>query len=168
MPWGGAGDLGQGINMGIAAGAAAQRMHEGFAVAPIAASCATTTIRPTSTCLFADAPQEQAGDDATGASDILNSPAFLKRKIDVLKSDIAKAEEDIELAKQRMEEGKAEWGGQLDELQKEVSVLLSRNAWKVSFLQQFYVLDLVCWLHFSDVRVFFFQNRCSMKTFRHA
>ena len=35
VPWGGAGDLGQGINMGIAAGAAAQRMHEGFAVAPI-------------------------------------------------------------------------------------------------------------------------------------
>lgn len=34
-PWGNAGDLGQGINMGIAAGAAALRMHEGFAIAPI-------------------------------------------------------------------------------------------------------------------------------------
>ncbi len=34
-PWGGAGDLGQGINMGIGAGAAALRMNEGFAVAPI-------------------------------------------------------------------------------------------------------------------------------------
>jgi 3-oxo-5alpha-steroid 4-dehydrogenase len=35
VPWGNAGDLGDGINMGIAAGAAALRMHEGFAIAPI-------------------------------------------------------------------------------------------------------------------------------------
>jgi succinate dehydrogenase/fumarate reductase flavoprotein subunit len=33
--WGGAGDRGQGINMGIGAGAIALRMNEGFAVAPI-------------------------------------------------------------------------------------------------------------------------------------
>lgn len=31
VPWGGAGDLGQGINMGVAAGAASLRMSEGFA-----------------------------------------------------------------------------------------------------------------------------------------
>jgi 3-oxo-5alpha-steroid 4-dehydrogenase len=35
VPWAGAADLGVGINMGIAAGAAALRMHEGFAIAPI-------------------------------------------------------------------------------------------------------------------------------------
>lgn len=35
VPWGGAGDQGDGINMGIAAGAASLRMHEGFAVAPL-------------------------------------------------------------------------------------------------------------------------------------
>ncbi|WP_170287274.1 FAD-dependent oxidoreductase [Halioglobus maricola] len=35
VPWGNAGDQGQGINMGISAGAAALRMHEGFAIAPI-------------------------------------------------------------------------------------------------------------------------------------
>lgn len=35
VPWGNAGDLGQGINMGIAAGAAAPRMHQGFAIAPM-------------------------------------------------------------------------------------------------------------------------------------
>jgi 3-oxo-5alpha-steroid 4-dehydrogenase len=35
VPWGNAGDLGTGINMGIAVGAAALRMHEGFAIAPI-------------------------------------------------------------------------------------------------------------------------------------
>ncbi len=35
VPWGGAGDQGDGINMGIAVGAASLRMDEGFAVAPI-------------------------------------------------------------------------------------------------------------------------------------
>ncbi|MFK8050224.1 MAG: FAD-dependent oxidoreductase [Halioglobus sp.] len=35
VPWGNAGDQGEGINMGMAAGAAALRMHEGFAIAPI-------------------------------------------------------------------------------------------------------------------------------------
>jgi 3-oxo-5alpha-steroid 4-dehydrogenase len=35
VPWGNAGDLGEGINMGIAVGAAALRMNEGFAIAPI-------------------------------------------------------------------------------------------------------------------------------------
>ncbi len=35
VPWGNAGDLGSGINMGIGVGAAALRMHEGFAICPI-------------------------------------------------------------------------------------------------------------------------------------
>jgi 3-oxo-5alpha-steroid 4-dehydrogenase len=35
VPWGNAGDRGDGINMGISAGAAALRMHQGFAIAPI-------------------------------------------------------------------------------------------------------------------------------------
>lgn len=35
VPWGNAGDQGDGINMGIAAGAAALRMQHGFAIAPI-------------------------------------------------------------------------------------------------------------------------------------
>ncbi len=35
VPWGSAGDMGQGINMGVGAGGATLRMHEGFAIAPI-------------------------------------------------------------------------------------------------------------------------------------
>lgn len=35
VPWGNAGDQGDGINMGIAAGAEALRMHQGFAIAPV-------------------------------------------------------------------------------------------------------------------------------------
>lgn len=53
-------------------------------------------------------------------TDILNSPAFLKRKLEVLKSDIAQADADVEALKVQVEAGKAEWGGQLDDLQLEV------------------------------------------------
>jgi 3-oxo-5alpha-steroid 4-dehydrogenase len=35
VPWGNAGDQGDGINMGIAVGAEALRMHHGFAIAPV-------------------------------------------------------------------------------------------------------------------------------------
>lgn len=54
-------------------------------------------------------------------NDILNSPAFLKRKIDVLKSDIEAADEKIEAANKIYEANKAEWGPQLETLRKEVS-----------------------------------------------
>ena len=100
-----------------------------FSVAPslhIAGTQSSFVNPRTSTCLFSSegneeqtpAPEEPAND---AANNILNSPAFLKRKVEVLQSDIAKVEQNIEEAKQRLEAGKAEWGGQLDELQKEVS-----------------------------------------------
>ena len=70
---------------------------------------------------------EESGDDddaapsnGGGASDILNSPAFLSRKIDVLKSDISAAEAEIEELTKTLDEGKAEWGDQLDKLREEV------------------------------------------------
>eukprot|EP00522_Entomoneis_paludosa_P007308 CAMPEP_0172453934 /NCGR_PEP_ID=MMETSP1065-20121228/11071_1 /TAXON_ID=265537 /ORGANISM="Amphiprora paludosa, Strain CCMP125" /LENGTH=233 /DNA_ID=CAMNT_0013206181 /DNA_START=89 /DNA_END=790 /DNA_ORIENTATION=- len=82
-----------------------------------------------STCLFSqedgNAPEEGAPTDS-GASDILNSPAFLQRKLEVLQSDIAKVEADTEEARARLEAGKAEWGGQLDELQKEYQNIQER------------------------------------------
>jgi hypothetical protein len=65
-----------------------------------------------STCLQAES------DD--GASDILNSPVFLQKKLDVIKSDLAIADEKMAVEKARLEEGKAEWGGQLDDLKREV------------------------------------------------
>lgn len=60
------------------------------------------------------------------AMDILNSPEFLKRKRDVLKSDLAKAEEDLKSAQERLEAGKAEWGSQLQDLQKEYQLIQQR------------------------------------------
>lgn len=66
---------------------------------------------------------EVADDDAppaSGAEDILNSPEFLKRKIDVLKSDLEAADAEIAALTAAVEEGKAEWGDQLEKLQTEV------------------------------------------------
>jgi len=73
-----------------------------------------------------DAPEEEGSAEETapqeeGANDILNSPEFLRRKMDVLKSDLEQAEKQLESEKLRYEDGKAEWGEQFDELAKEVS-----------------------------------------------
>jgi len=70
-----------------------------------------------------DIKQEKKPDAAT---DILNSPDFLKRKLEVIKSDIAKAEEDLREAQERLEAGKAEWGSQIDDLQKEYQNIQQR------------------------------------------
>jgi molecular chaperone GrpE len=61
-----------------------------------------------------------------GATDILNSPAFLKRKLELLKADIAKAEEDLKAANVLLEQGKAEWGPQLDDLSREYKNIQER------------------------------------------
>ena len=97
-------------------------------------SLTTTTPVPstTSTCLFSEDPAAgdesssetvESGEAASAAPemDILNSPAFLKRKIDVLKSDIEATEKEAEEARALAEAGKAEWGPQLDALRAEVS-----------------------------------------------
>ena len=69
------------------------------------------------------APREEAAPaPAAAETDILSSPAFLKRKIDVLKSDIAAIDKEIEEARERAEAGKAEWGPQLEDLKREVSL----------------------------------------------
>lgn len=60
------------------------------------------------------------------ASDILNSPVFLKRKLEVLKSDLTKIEDDINQAKERYEQGKVEWGSQFEDLEKEYKNIQQR------------------------------------------
>lgn len=78
------------------------------------------------TCLFAEEETaeeqtEESGDAPADPNDILNSPAFLKRKLEVLESDIATADEDLAAATERKEVAKEEWGPQLEALQREVS-----------------------------------------------
>ncbi|CAJ1969320.1 unnamed protein product [Cylindrotheca closterium] len=85
-----------------------------------------------STCLYveeegeAGTEAEQASDNSAGGTDILNSPEFLKRKLDVIKSDIAQAEADIAVAKEQVEAGKAEWGPQLEDLEREYKNIQER------------------------------------------
>lgn len=77
------------------------------------------------------AAQEEAKSAEEGASapdpnDILSSPAFLKRKLEVLESDIATAEEDLAAATERKEVAKEEWGPQLEALQREYTNIQQR------------------------------------------
>lgn len=70
--------------------------------------------------------EEQAGDAAASPDDILNSPAFLQRKLEVLESDIATAEEDLAAATERKEIAKEEWGPQLEALEREYNNIQQR------------------------------------------
>ena len=75
-----------------------------------------------------EAESTEKKDEGDASMDILNSPAFLKRKLEVVKADIAKVEEDIENAQKALEAGKAQWGDKLEAIQKERSVLQNRMA----------------------------------------
>ena len=99
--------------------AAASAFHVG---SPAASSVRSrTTFR-----VYAEAePSPDAEADGEPAAsgqddDILNSPAFLSRKADVLRSDIEELEGQITEASAQLEEGKAEWEPQIEKLQKEV------------------------------------------------
>eukprot|EP00529_Nitzschia_sp_RCC80_P029982 CAMPEP_0113451444 /NCGR_PEP_ID=MMETSP0014_2-20120614/6341_1 /TAXON_ID=2857 /ORGANISM="Nitzschia sp." /LENGTH=307 /DNA_ID=CAMNT_0000342799 /DNA_START=146 /DNA_END=1069 /DNA_ORIENTATION=+ /assembly_acc=CAM_ASM_000159 len=63
---------------------------------------------------------------ANAGSDILNSPAFLKRKLEVLKTDIEKTQASLEETEQRVVTAKEEWGPQLELLQTEYSNIQDR------------------------------------------
>jgi len=76
-------------------------------------------------------PSEESNDGEDKASaasglDILNSPAFLNRKMEVLKNDVAQADEQIEELNQKIEMGKAEWGSQLEALDNEYKTIQER------------------------------------------
>ena len=102
-----------------------------FTISPSASTKNLNKIQPSrfNTLLYAedgesesDAEVKSTGnEDGNGANDILNSPAFLKRKLEVLQSDVKSIDEKISDANKIYEENKAEWGPQLDDLRKEVS-----------------------------------------------
>mmetsp|Transcript_13204 Transcript_13204/g.32227 ORF Transcript_13204/g.32227 Transcript_13204/m.32227 type:complete len:311 (+) Transcript_13204:193-1125(+) len=64
--------------------------------------------------------------DDGSSNDILNSPAFLKRKLEVLKTDIEKTQASLEETEQRVLTAKEEWGPQLELLQTEYSNIQDR------------------------------------------
>lgn len=61
-------------------------------------------------------------------SDILNSPAFLQRKADVLQADIAALEKEMEEVNVVLAAGKAEWGTKFDMLSRESQSMNERMA----------------------------------------
>jgi len=73
----------------------------------------------------AAAADEQAAADTT---DILNSPAFLKRKVEVLQSDIAAIEKEIDEANTVYLAGKEEWGSKFDMINRESQAMQERLA----------------------------------------
>mmetsp|Transcript_12008 Transcript_12008/g.17926 ORF Transcript_12008/g.17926 Transcript_12008/m.17926 type:complete len:245 (-) Transcript_12008:93-827(-) len=73
----------------------------------------------------AAAADEQAAADTT---DILNSPAFLKRKVEVLQSDIAAIEKEIDEANTVYLAGKEEWGPKFDMINRESQAMQERLA----------------------------------------
>jgi len=70
--------------------------------------------------------QETTAAGEAAGSDILSSPAFLKRKLEVLKSDIEKTEKDLAEALERVEVAKEEWAPQLEDLEREYSNIRER------------------------------------------
>ena len=67
--------------------------------------------------------ESQLPSQASSGMDILNSPQFLTRKRDVLINDIQKIQNDIILAKERLQQNKDEWGAQIADLQKEYEMI---------------------------------------------
>mmetsp|Transcript_10513 Transcript_10513/g.17414 ORF Transcript_10513/g.17414 Transcript_10513/m.17414 type:complete len:253 (+) Transcript_10513:119-877(+) len=76
----------------------------------------------------AAAAADEGEKTAADTSDILNSPAFLKRKVEVLQSDIAALEKEIEEANAVYLAGKAEWGPKFDMINKESQAMQERLA----------------------------------------
>jgi len=72
------------------------------------------------------AASSSSSSSAAAASDILNSPAFLQRKLDVLKSDEASLDDQIVAAKAQLEEQKMEWEPQFNALEKEFQNIQNR------------------------------------------
>ena len=70
--------------------------------------------------------ESQLSSQASSGMDILNSPQFLTRKRDVLINDIQKIQNDIILAKERLQQNKDEWGAQIADLQKEYEMIQQR------------------------------------------
>jgi len=63
---------------------------------------------------------------AAPATDILSSPSFLKKKLDVLTSDVAAVEEKSDAANEVYKANKEEWGPQIDQLKSEYSNIENR------------------------------------------
>lgn len=102
----------------------------GQSISHSAFSTSITSIDNRRSSLLAKKEEEEGKEEKSlpseGASDILSSPAFLKRKLEVLKQDLAITEERLEAANTALEEGKAVWGDKFADLNKQRTNLQKR------------------------------------------
>jgi len=81
--------------------------------------------------------------DAKKNVDIMSSPAFLKRKMEVLVNDMAEMETKIEESNTQLVENTEEWGGKLDQLQREYLNVQARNLNATATLDSKSTADIV-------------------------
>ena len=121
-------------------------IESSWQVKPSASSPSPVHRSTASTILRADASDGAEADDSSSTdddsssetkasllpseeeSDILSSPTFLKRKVEVLQSDIAALEKEIEEATAVAAKGKEEWAAKFDMLTKEVRNVCAKCA----------------------------------------
>jgi hypothetical protein len=135
---------------------------------PVSVGASSRTAFRPSTCLRAESEKESESADKSSSdagSDIYSSPAFLNKKLEVLKADLAKVDEKMVVEKARLEEGKAEWGPQLDDLKKEVSyvrVIVPLHELGAVFLDFKYIISL----SFVPNSTKIFKTECPVKAKR--
>jgi len=88
------------------------------------------------------AGNDEAASEKGSETDILNSPVFLQRKLDVIKSDIEKTDEAIENAKAKLEENKAEWEPQVKSLEAEFQAIQNRFSTQGSQSENTAIIDV--------------------------
>ena len=81
--------------------------------------------RATQLNLFGKKKKGEGGEDS--ADDILNSPAFLKKKVEVLKKETEEAEQDIKVAEAELRAAEEEWGEQMTRLKNEYDFIKARS-----------------------------------------
>jgi molecular chaperone GrpE len=73
-----------------------------------------------------EASSEEAAAAASIEADILSSPVFLRRKLEVVQKELEATNAEIEEARGRLDQAKEEWQPQLDELEREYARIQSR------------------------------------------
>ena len=80
----------------------------------------------TSLNLFGKKDKDEDNEESSDTGDILNSPAFLSKKVEVLEKDLKEAEADLAAAVFELDEAKEEWASQMERLNGEYGAVKSR------------------------------------------
>ncbi|GMH54533.1 hypothetical protein TrLO_g9324 [Triparma laevis f. longispina] len=76
--------------------------------------------------LFLFGKKDKDKESGEGVGDILNSPAFLRKKIEVLKTDLESSETAITSSETELAAAQEEWGDQMSRMKKEFDFMKAR------------------------------------------